>query len=115
MDKIVIKDLEVDAHIGVTESERSQAQRLLITVEMERDLTEAGRQDTEAATTRYDIVADMVHKLVTERPRKLVEAVAQEIAGAILARQMADAVTVEVKKFSIPQSQYVSIQIRRTQ
>jgi len=115
VDKIVIKDLEVDAHIGVTESERAQAQRLLITVEMERDLTEAGRTDAEASTTRYDIVADMIRKLVTERPRKLVEAVAHEIAKTILARQMADAVTVEVKKFSIPRSQYVSIQIHRTQ
>src|SRR5450432_4161524 len=114
MDKIIIKDLEVDARIGVTESERAQAQRLLITVEMERDLTEAGRRDAEAFTTRYDIVADMIRKMVTERPRKLVEAVAHEIAEAILTRQMAHAVTVEVKKFSIPRSQYVSIQIRRT-
>ena len=45
MDKIIIKDLEVNALIGVTESERAQPQRLLITVEMERDLTEAGRRD----------------------------------------------------------------------
>ncbi len=115
MDKIVIKDLEVDALIGVTDSERAQPQRLLITVELERDLTEAGRRDAEASTTRYDIVADLVRKMVTERPRKLVEAVAHEIAEAILARQLADTVTVEVKKFSIPRSQYVSIQIRRTQ
>ncbi len=115
MDKIVIKDLEVDALIGVTDSERAQPQRLLITVELERDLTEAGRRDAEASTTRYDIVADLVRKMVTERPRKLVEAVAHEIAEAILARQLADAVTVEVKKFSIPRSRYVSIQIRRTQ
>jgi dihydroneopterin aldolase len=115
MDKIIIKDLEVDARIGVTESERAQAQRLLITVEMERDLTEAGRRDAEASTTRYDIVADMIRKMVSDRPRKLVEAVAHEIAEAILARKMAHAVTVEVKKFSIPRSQYVSIQIRRSQ
>ncbi len=115
MDRIIIKDLEVDAHIGVTESERKQAQRLLITVEMERDLTEAGRRDAEASTTRYDIVADVIRKLVTERPRKLVEAVAHEIAETILTRQMAHAVTVEVKKFSIPRSQYVSIRIHRTQ
>jgi dihydroneopterin aldolase len=115
MDKIIIKDLEVDAHIGVTETERAQAQRLLITVEMERDLTEAGRLDAETSTTRYDIVADMIRKIVSDRPRKLVEAVAHEIAEAILARQMARTVDVEVKKFSIPRSQYVSIQIRRSQ
>lgn len=115
MDKIVIKDLEVDARIGVTETERAQPQRLLITVEMERDLTEAGRRDAEASTTRYDIVVDMIRKMVTERPRKLVESVAHEIAETILARKMAHAVTVEVKKFSIPRSQYISVQIRRTQ
>ena len=114
MDKIVIKDLEVDAHIGVTESERAQAQRLLITVEMERDLIEAGRRDAEASTTRYDIVADLIRKVIAKRPRKLVEAVAHEIAETILTRQMAHVVTVEVKKFSLPRSQYVSIQIRRT-
>jgi dihydroneopterin aldolase len=115
VDKIVIKDLEVDAHIGVTESERAQPQRLLITVEMERDLAEAGQTDAEASTTRYDIVADLVRKLVTERPRKLVEAVAHEIAETILTHKLAHAVTVEVKKFSIPRSQYVSIRIHRTQ
>ena len=115
MDKIIIKDLEVNALIGVTESERAQPQRLLITVEMERHLSEAGRRDAEASTTRYDIVADMIRKLVTERPRKLVEAVAHDIAEMILTRQMAHGVTVEVKKFSIPLSQYVSVRIHRTQ
>jgi len=115
VDKIIIKDLEVDALIGVTESERAQPQRLLVTVEMERDLTEAGRRDAEASTTRYDVVADLIRKLATERPRKLVEAVAHEIAETILTRQLAHAVTVEVKKFSIPRSQYVSIRIHRTQ
>lgn len=115
MDKIIIKDLEVDAKIGVTETERAQPQRLLVTVEMERDLTEAGRRDAEASTTRYDIVAEMIRKMLTERPRKLVEAAAHEIAETILARHMAHAVTVEVKKFSIPRSQYVSVRIHRTQ
>lgn len=113
MDRIVIKDLEVDAQIGVTETERTHVQRLLITVEMERDLAEAGRSDREAATTRYDVVADLMRRIAAERPRKLIEAVAEEIAEAILSRQLAQAVTVEVKKFSVPRTQYVSVEIRR--
>ena len=113
MDRIVIKDLEVDAHIGVTESERAQPQRLLITVELDRDLAEAGRTDRETFTLPYDAVVTMVRKVVTERPYKLVEAVAHHVAETILFYNMAPAVTVEVKKFSIPRSQYVSIQIRR--
>jgi 7,8-dihydroneopterin aldolase/epimerase/oxygenase len=115
VDRILIKDLEVDAHIGVTGPERARPQRLLITVELERDLAEAGRTDAVDSTTPYDVVADMICKTVTERPRKLVEAVADEIAEMILSRKMALAVTVEVKKFSIPRSQYVAVQIRRSQ
>lgn len=115
MDKIVIKDLEVDTQIGVTDAERVRAQRLLVTVEMERDLAEAGRTDAESATTGYDVVTNLIRQVVTERPRKLIEAVADEIAKAILSRRLAVAVTVEVKKFSIPRTQSVSVQIRRTQ
>lgn len=115
MDKIIIKDLEVDAHVGVTEAERAQPQHLLVTVELERDLAEAGRADSEAATTRYDVVADMIRKVVEGQPRKLVETVAAEIADTILHHKFASAVTVEVKKFSIPRSRYVSVQIHRTQ
>jgi 7,8-dihydroneopterin aldolase/epimerase/oxygenase len=113
VDKIVIKDLEVDAHVGVTETERAQTQPLLITVELERELAEAGGTDSEAATTRYDVVVDMIRTIVEGRPRKLVEAIAQEIADTVLHRQLALAVTVEVKKFSIPRSRYVSVQIHR--
>ena len=115
MDKIIIKDLEVDAHIGVADAERAQPQRLLVTVEMERDLVEAGRTDSEAATTRYDLVANMIHDVASRRPRKLVETVAAEIADAILHHKFASAVTVEVKKFSIPRSRYVSVRICRAQ
>ena len=115
MDKITIQDLEVNTRIGVTEAERTQPQRLLITIEMERDLAEAGRTDTESATTPYDVVANLVRQVATERPRKLIEAVADEIAAAILSRRLAVAVTIEVKKFSVPGSHYVSVKIRRTQ
>jgi len=115
VDKIIIKDLELDAHIGVTEAERARAQRLLVSVELERDLSVAGRTDAESATTDYVMVAQLIRKLVAERPRKLAEAVANEIADAILTSKMARVVTVEVKKFSVPRTQYVSVQITREQ
>lgn len=115
MDKIVIKDLEVQARIGVTEAERAQPQRLLITVELERDLAAAGRSDAVAATMPYDVVADMVKKVVTGRPRKLIEAVAEEVAHALLAHKMALSITVAVKKFSISDTRYVAVEITRSQ
>jgi len=115
MDKITIKDLEVQTNIGVTATERAHPQRLLITVIMERDLAEAGRTDMESSTTGYDVVTGLIKQIVAQRPRKLIEAVADEIAGAILQRRLAVSVTVEVKKFSIPGSQFVAVEIQRTQ
>ena len=114
MDKIIIKDLEVQAHIGVTAGEREHSQRLLISLVLERDLAEAGRTDMESATTGYDVVINLVKQLLAQRPRKLIEAVASEIAEMILAHRLAVAVTVEVKKFSMPGTQYVAVTIRRT-
>lgn len=115
MDKIHIIDLEVMAHIGVTDQERETPQKLLISIEIERDLAEAGRTDTESTTTGYDQVVDVVGETVAHRPRKLIEAMANDIAWEILARKWAVAVTVEVKKFSIPAARYVSVEIYRRQ
>lgn len=114
-DRIVIADLEVQTHIGVTAIERMHPQRLLISVRLERDLTEAGRTDMESSTTPYDAVADLIKQVVAQRPRKLIEAVADEIAGAILTRRLAVAVQVTVKKFSIPGAQHVAVEIYRRQ
>jgi len=114
MDKITIKDLELDAHIGVTPAERARPQKLLLTVILERDLGEAGRTDTESTTTPYDQVVQSIKDVVSERPRKLIEAMALEVAREILYRRMAVSVTVEVKKFSIPRTKYVSVEIQRS-
>ena len=100
---------------GVSEEEQAHPQRLLISVTLERDLAVAGRTDAESATTDYEAVATTIRKLLAERPRKLIEAVADEIAEAILSRRWAVTVTVEVKKFSIPRTRWVSVEITRSQ
>ena len=115
VDKIRIKDLEVTAQIGVSAEERSRPQRLLVSVDLERDLAEAGRSDTESTTTAYDEVAALIQQEIAGRPRKLIEAVADDVASAILSKKMAVAITVEVKKFSVPQCRYVSVEIHREQ
>ena len=115
MDKIIISDLEVQTHIGTTASEREHSQRLLFSLVLERDLGEAGRTDMESATTGYEVVIDLVKQLLAQRPRKLIEAVAHEVAEQILSRRLAVAVTVEVKKFSMPGTRSVAVEIRRVQ
>ena len=75
----------------------------------------AGRTDQASATTDYEAVVILIRNLVNERPRKLIEAIADELAEAILSRRLADRVTIEVKKFSIPDTQFVAVRITRTQ
>lgn len=115
LDRIVIRDLEVDARVGVTDAEQEQPQRLLITVELELDLSVAGHTDQESATTDYEMVTNLIRRAVAERPRKLIEAIAHDIAEVILGRHLALQVTVEVKKFSIARSQSVSVILTRKQ
>jgi dihydroneopterin aldolase len=115
MDKIQICDLEVETNIGVTTEERARAQRVLVSVELERDLAEAGRSDADSTTTDYAEVAAAIRREAGARTRKLIEALATDVAGVILERKWAVAVTVQVKKFSIPGSKYVAVEIYRTQ
>jgi FolB domain-containing protein len=45
MDTITLRDLEVSYHVGVPDEERAHPQRLLISVEMETDITQAAAGD----------------------------------------------------------------------
>ena len=115
MDKIVISDLEVEACVGVMEAERARSQRLLITVELERDLRQAGRTDDLTATADYVAVAGLVREIATSKPRNLVEALAEELTQAIISRKLANTVTVEVRKFSVPKTRFVAVRLTRSQ
>jgi FolB domain-containing protein len=113
MDSICITELEVSFHVGVPAEERSKPQRLLISVEMQRDLQPAGATDDLQQTINYYQVVQRILKLGEDREWKLIEALAEEIAGIILREFGAQAAVVEVKKFIIPQAQSVSVRIRR--
>ncbi len=114
MNKIIIKDLEVFYHVGVPEEERTQPQRLSITVEMEYDFSAATRLDNLDETIDYFAVTQRLLKLGEGRSWKLIEKLASDIADLVLRDFQALAVTVEVRKFIIPQTRFVAVKIRRT-
>lgn len=113
-DLITISDLEVHLHIGVPDAERANPQRLLLTVILERDVSRAAASDDLTQTIDYGAVSRRLLALGTNRSWKLIETLAVEIAEIVLGEFKADGVTVEVKKFIIPQARYVSVQVRRT-
>jgi len=113
MSKISIVDLEVFYRVGVPDTERAKAQRLLLTVELESDFTAAARSDSIADTIDYFAVTQRLLKLGEGREWKLIEKLAADIADTVLKEFKPQTVSVEVKKFIIPQARYISVQIKR--
>lgn len=113
-DKIIISDLEVSFQVGITEAERAQAQRLLITVELEHNLAPAAARDNLADTIDYAAVSDRVLHFGNGCHWELIETLAAEIATMVLDEFAPHRVTVEVKKFVIPQARHVSVRLTRS-
>jgi dihydroneopterin aldolase len=113
MDQIVIQDLEVFYHVGVPETERAQAQRLLLTVELEHDFTLAAQGDDLEKTIDYAHLSRCLLRFGEGREWKLIETLAVDLVGMILREFGPEAVMVEVKKFVIPEARWVSVRLRR--
>lgn len=112
-DTIILADLEVRYRVGVPDAERAQPQRLLLTVEMRRDFTRAAASDDLRETIDYYAVSRRLLAFGEGRSWKLIETLAVDIAAMVLADFGAEAVTVEVKKFIIPEARHVSVRVTR--
>jgi len=107
--KISIVDLEVFYRVGVPEAERVNPQRLLLTVEMEFDFSAAAKSDNVRDTIDYFAVSQRLLKFGEGRSWKLIEKLAADVADTILSEFKPQSVTVEVKKFPIPEARCVSV------
>ena len=112
-DTIIIKDLAVSYCVGVPDEERAQPQRLLLTLEMARAFALAAKDDDLTATIDYYAVCQRLLKFGEGRNWKLIETLSVQIAEMILAEFRAGKVTVEVKKFIIPEAEYVAVRVAR--
>ncbi len=111
--KISIVDLEVFYRVGVPDAERAQPQRLLLTVDMESDFSKAAKTDSIADTIDYFAVTQRLLKFGDGKSWKLIEKLAADIADTILSEFKPRGVTVEVKKFVIPQARHVSVAVAK--
>ncbi|TMQ00276.1 MAG: dihydroneopterin aldolase [Verrucomicrobia bacterium] len=114
MDKIIIHDLEVFYRVGVPDQERAAPQRLLLHVEMIRDLSAAAASDNLSRTIDYQAVARRLVDFGEGRSWRLIEKLAADIAETILAEFRPNTVSVEVKKFIIPAARHVAVQVTRS-
>jgi FolB domain-containing protein len=108
---ISIVDLEVFYRVGVPEEERAKPQRLLLTTEMRFDFSTAAKTDSITDTIDYFTVSQRLLKFGEGKSWKLIEKLAADMREMILSEFKAQSVSVEVKKFPIPQARCVSVSV----
>ncbi len=113
MDYIHIEKLECRAHVGVPFAERRKRQTIHLDIALGCDLKKAGKRDDVRATVDYAAVAASVKKFVESGSFCLVEAIAEKVAELILARFALKEVRVRVRKFSVPGTAGVGVEILR--
>jgi 7,8-dihydroneopterin aldolase/epimerase/oxygenase len=102
-DRIIVKGLQVFARHGVLEEEKRLGQRFAVDIVAHLDLKPAGESDDYAKAVGYDAIVAIVTKTLTATRYNLIEAVAEAVAQAVLARFPAiEKVEVELRKPAAP-------------
>ena len=102
MDLIRITGLQVEAHVGVTEEERANAQPLIVNLELRIALAPAGASDDLSDTTDYGAVSIAVADLVRASRVNLLEHLAELIVAEVRNHPKVQWVAVEVLKVNPP-------------
>lgn len=114
MDAIVIQDLEVFFTVGVPDAERERPQRLLITLILEQDLSRSMVSDDLSTTIDYAVVVERVLALGSARSWRLIETLAGDIMACIASQFPVEKITIEIKKFILPETRHVAVRITRS-
>ena len=113
-DRLTVHALRVMAHIGVTEDERRERQRLEVDVDLYADLEAAGQSGDLGRTIDYRQVADGVRGLLEGHPWHLVEAATRASIDLLLERfPQADRAVVRVRKYVLLDTAHVEIEMER--
>jgi len=101
-DRIELRGLRVLGICGALAEERDRPQPLEIDLDIEADLTRAGRSDALADTVDYGAVARTAVRVAGEQPFTLLEALAERIAHEVGLLSGVTSVTVAVRKLRPP-------------
>lgn len=86
MDYIHLNEMMFYGYHGALPEETKLGQRFRVTVSLATNLEEAGKTDDLEKTVNYAEVYELCKEIVEGAPKKLIEAVAEKIAGDLLNR-----------------------------
>ncbi len=112
-DQIILDGMQVMSRVGVPLRERARAQMLEISVTLDLDLKRAAVSEEIDQTVDYACVHSRVMDVARQRPRPLIETVAEDVARMLLREFKVRRVGVEVRKFILPKTRSVAVRIVR--
>jgi len=109
MDNIIIKNAICQCNVGITEQEQQTKQEIIVDLTIQKDLQPAATSDNIKDTLDYYALHQEVKNKIENKPYKLLETIAEEIAEMIPA-----SVTVTVKKpAALQNTKYAAVTITR--
>ena len=112
-DSILVRGLELSSQIGVPDAERAEAQRLTLNLVLLPSSPLSDLCDELGRTVDYYALTRRVRQLACSRPRKLLETLADEICACVLEEFSVRAVEVELRKYILPDTEYVAVRLFR--
>lgn len=112
-DEVQIAGLEVFAHVGVPDEERSAAQRLTFNLTFLPARQADELDDDISRAVNYAAVWGAVKKFVEPRRDKLIETLANALALHLLEAFEIRKITVELRKYILPETEFVSVTVTR--
>lgn len=111
---VFVRDLELNAHIGVYRHEKNAAQPLRINVDLTVQEGEGPVGDRLSNVVDYGKVVDGIRAIIDEGHVNLVETLAERIAAFALADERVLVARVRIEKLKvIPEARSVGVEIER--
>ncbi len=111
-DRIILNGLQVAATIGVSDHERCAPQRLEIDLALEGDFR--GLEDDLRRTTDYAAVAEGLRIECGRSEFRLLETLAEHLAGRLFATfPLVAVVEIEIRKSILPATRHTGVRLRR--
>lgn len=112
-DVVKICGLELPTYIGVPNEERKDQQVLKVNIDMQPEVTFSALKDEIEGGVDYFQVSNRLKEVALEKPRKLIETLAEDLARVVLDEFSVAKVRVEIEKFILPDTDHVGVEIWR--
>jgi dihydroneopterin aldolase len=110
---VFVRDLELQAPIGIYEHEKKKPQRIIVNIDL--SVQEGSGDDDISHVVSYEIVVKKVEAIIADGHTNLVETLCEKIAAACLKDQRVMAARVRVEKPDIiPNARSVGVEIERS-